>query len=40
MNPAYPLKIYQVLQKYFNNETDARIVVDEIQHTIEYKIKK
>ena len=40
MNPTPSIKIYQILQRYFQNEGDAKIVIEEIQHTIKDKFEE
>lgn len=39
MTASQSLKIYEILQKHFRNEEDAKIVVKEIEEIIEIKIE-
>ena len=37
MTSAQSLKIYEILQRHFNNDADARVVVQEIEQIVENK---
>ena len=39
MTSSQSFKIYEILQKHFNNSDDAKIVVQEIEQIVEQKIE-
>lgn len=40
MTASQSLKIYEILQRHFNNDADARIVVQEIEQIVENKFEQ
>lgn len=39
MTASQSLKIYEILQRHFNNDADARIIVQEIEQIVENKFE-
>lgn len=39
MTSSQSFKIYEILQRYFDNESDAKEIVQEIESAIEHKIE-